>query len=152
VAVLGVLVSGCGDAIAGQSRGGGDGRGHGGERSSNGSEHILERNAKNLQASAFGNGSSIQAQQAAQDTGDPELEELYRMELRALDDKAPMRHYAPVDCPGHADYVKNMITGAAQMDGAILVVTPADDPLPQTRELYRLPGSNGPGDGSGGSC
>src|SRR3979411_2061124 len=44
------------------------------------------------------------------------------------------RHYAHVDCPGHADYVKNMITGAAQMDGAILVVSAADGPIPQTRE------------------
>ncbi|MFY8216254.1 MAG: GTP-binding protein, partial [Chthoniobacterales bacterium] len=43
------------------------------------------------------------------------------------------RHYAHVDCPGHADYVKNMITGAAQMDGAILVVSAADGPMPQTR-------------------
>ena len=50
------------------------------------------------------------------------------------------RHYAHVDCPGHADYVKNMITGAAQMDGAILVVSAADGPMPQTREhTYRLP-------------
>ena len=46
----------------------------------------------------------------------------------------PKRHYAHVDCPGHADYVKNMITGAAQMDGAILVVSAADGPMPQTRE------------------
>src|SRR5919201_1735741 len=44
------------------------------------------------------------------------------------------RHYAHVDCPGHADYVKNMITGAAQMDGAILIVSAADGPMPQTRE------------------
>ena len=44
------------------------------------------------------------------------------------------RHYAHVDCPGHADYVKNMITGAAQMDGAILVVSSPDGPMPQTRE------------------
>src|SRR4051812_1521813 len=44
------------------------------------------------------------------------------------------RHYAHVDCPGHADYVKNMITGAAQMDAAILVVSAADGPMPQTRE------------------
>ncbi|MCG7218613.1 MAG: GTP-binding protein, partial [Candidatus Liberibacter asiaticus] len=43
------------------------------------------------------------------------------------------RHYAHVDCPGHADYVKNMITGAAQMDGAILVVSGADGPMPQTK-------------------
>ncbi|WP_276930026.1 elongation factor Tu, partial [Herbinix luporum] len=78
-----------------------------------------------------------------------------RAEVRAFDtiDKAPEerergitiatshveyetenRHYAHVDCPGHADYVKNMITGAAQMDGAILVVSAADGPMPQTRE------------------
>src|SRR5574344_1641431 len=44
------------------------------------------------------------------------------------------RHYAHVDCPGHADYVKNMITGAAQMDGAILVIASTDGPVPQTRE------------------
>ena len=43
------------------------------------------------------------------------------------------RHYAHVDCPGHADYVKNMLTGAAQMDGAVLVVSAADGPMPQTR-------------------
>src|SRR6478735_7059164 len=61
-------------------------------------------------------------------------------EAKAYDqiDNAPEetanRHYAHVDCPGHADYVKNMITGAAQMDGAILVVSAADGPMPQTRE------------------
>src|SRR4029079_9881597 len=49
------------------------------------------------------------------------------------------RHYAHVDCPGHADYVKNMITGAAQMDGAILGVSAADGPMPQTRETILLP-------------
>src|SRR3982075_1205671 len=48
------------------------------------------------------------------------------------------RHYAHVDCPGHADYVKNMITGAAQMDGAILFVSAADGPMPQTREHILL--------------
>src|SRR5216683_1521420 len=48
------------------------------------------------------------------------------------------RHYAHVDCPGHADYVKNIITGAAQMDGAILVVSAADGPMPQTREHILL--------------
>src|ERR687893_759210 len=48
------------------------------------------------------------------------------------------RHYGHVDCPGHADYVKNMITGAAQMDGAILVVSAADGPMPQTREHILL--------------
>src|SRR6202165_5638302 len=50
----------------------------------------------------------------------------------------PARHYAHVDCPGHADYVKNMITGAAQMDGAILVVSAVDGPMPQTREHILL--------------
>src|SRR3954468_13311311 len=53
------------------------------------------------------------------------------------------RHYAHVDCPGHADYVKNMITGAAQMDGAILVVSAADGPMPQTRQHILLAGQGG---------
>ncbi|MBE0450012.1 MAG: elongation factor Tu [Clostridia bacterium] len=52
--------------------------------------------------------------------------------------ETPARHYAHVDCPGHADYVKNMITGAAQMDGSILVVSAADGPMPQTREHILL--------------
>jgi elongation factor Tu len=52
--------------------------------------------------------------------------------------ESPTRHYAHVDCPGHADYVKNMITGAAQMDGGILVVSAADGPMPQTREHILL--------------
>src|SRR5690606_32158918 len=52
--------------------------------------------------------------------------------------ESTIRHYAHVDCPGHADYVKNMITGAAQMDGAILVVSAADGPMPQTREHILL--------------
>ncbi|MGQ9476901.1 MAG: elongation factor Tu [Candidatus Bipolaricaulia bacterium] len=52
--------------------------------------------------------------------------------------ETPNRHYAHIDCPGHADYVKNMITGAAQMDGAILVVSAADGPMPQTREHVLL--------------
>src|SRR5438445_11887822 len=53
--------------------------------------------------------------------------------------ETPNRHYAHVDCPGHADYVKNMITGAAQMDGAILVVSAVDGPMPQTRGHIRVP-------------
>ena len=52
--------------------------------------------------------------------------------------ESPLRHYAHIDCPGHADFVKNMITGAAQMDGAILVVSAADGPMPQTREHILL--------------
>ena len=58
--------------------------------------------------------------------------------LTAAITKVLARHYADVDCPGHADYVKNMITGAAQMDGAILVVNAADGPMPQTREHILL--------------
>ena len=56
--------------------------------------------------------------------------------------ETPNRHYAHMDCPGHADYIKNMITGAAQMDGAILVVAATDGPMPQTRE-HILAGSSG---------
>src|SRR5439155_24325228 len=52
--------------------------------------------------------------------------------------ETPNRHYAHVDCPRHADYIKNMITGAAQMDGAILRVAATDGPMPQTRELVHL--------------
>ena len=52
--------------------------------------------------------------------------------------KPTNRHYAHIDCPGHADFIKNMITGAAQMDGAILVVSAADGPMPQTREHVLL--------------
>ena len=58
--------------------------------------------------------------------------------LHTLNMKQLTRHYAHVDCPGHADYVKNMITGAAQMDGGILVVSAADGPMPQTREHILL--------------
>ncbi|MBI4544941.1 MAG: elongation factor Tu [Gemmatimonadetes bacterium] len=68
---------------------------------------------------------------------------LKALECESKDPNAPeyeseRRHYAHVDCPGHADYVKNMITGAAQMDGAILVVSAADGPMPQTREHILL--------------
>src|SRR3954471_10851389 len=52
--------------------------------------------------------------------------------------ESPKRHYAHIDCPGHADFIKNMITGAAQMDGAIVVVSAADGPMPQTREHVLL--------------
>src|SRR2546428_2932309 len=55
-----------------------------------------------------------------------------------LEYETAKRHYAHVDCPGHADYIKNMITGAAQMDGAILVVSAPDGPMPQTREHILL--------------
>src|SRR5438309_4526247 len=55
-----------------------------------------------------------------------------------VESESDQRHYAHVDCPGHADYIKNMITGATQMDGAILVVSAADGPMPQTREHVLL--------------
>src|SRR5258706_1938006 len=55
-----------------------------------------------------------------------------------VEDQTDKRHYAHVDCPGHADYIQNMITGAAPMDGAILVVSAADGPMPQTREHILL--------------
>ncbi len=58
--------------------------------------------------------------------------------IRHVEYETDARHYAHVDCPGHADYIKNMITGAAQMDGAILVVSAADGPMPQTREHILL--------------
>jgi elongation factor Tu len=58
--------------------------------------------------------------------------------IRHVEYETAKRHYAHVDCPGHADYIKNMITGAAQMDGAILVVSAADGPMPQTREHVLL--------------
>ena len=61
-----------------------------------------------------------------------------RSRLRTLSTTQTDRHYAHVDCPGHADYVKNMITGAAQMDGAILVCGATDGPMPQTREHILL--------------
>jgi elongation factor Tu len=58
--------------------------------------------------------------------------------LLTLSIQTENRHYAHVDCPGHADYVKNMVTGAAQMDGAILVCAATDGPMPQTREHILL--------------
>src|SRR5438094_4981991 len=58
--------------------------------------------------------------------------------IRHVEYQTEARHYAHVDCPGHADYIKNMITGAAQMDGAILVVSAPDGPMPQTREHILL--------------
>jgi len=62
---------------------------------------------------------------------------------RACEYETKNRHYAHVDCPGHADYIKNMITGAAQMDGAILVVAADDGPMPQTRSTFCWPVRSG---------
>ena len=72
------------------------------------------------------------------DKAPEERERGLQLILPTLSMKLAERHYAHVDCPGHADYVKNMITGAAQMDGGILVVSAADGPMPQTREHILL--------------
>src|SRR5439155_4788802 len=81
------------------------------------------------------------AQERAYDSIDNEWEEKARgitIATAHVEYETEKRHYAHVDCPGDADYVKNMITGAAQMDGAILVVSAADGPMPQTREHILL--------------
>src|SRR5687767_12193326 len=72
------------------------------------------------------------------DNAPEERERGITIAIRHVEYQTEARHYAHVDCPGHADYVKNMITGAAQMDGAILVVSAADGPMPQTREHILL--------------
>ncbi|MGN6719686.1 MAG: elongation factor Tu, partial [Candidatus Binatia bacterium] len=72
------------------------------------------------------------------DTAPEERERGVTINIAHVEYETDKRHYAHVDCPGHADYVKNMITGAAQMDGAILVVSAADGPMPQTREHILL--------------
>ena len=72
------------------------------------------------------------------DNAPEERERGITIAIRHVEYETVARHYAHVDCPGHADYIKNMITGAAQMDGAILVVSAADGPMPQTREHILL--------------
>ena len=81
------------------------------------------------------------AQARAYDSIDNAPEEKERgvtINISHLEYETEKRHYAHIDCPGHADYIKNMITGAAQMDGAILVVSATDGPMPQTREHILL--------------
>src|SRR5437660_11395188 len=72
------------------------------------------------------------------DKGTEERERGITIAIAHVEYETEKRHYAHVDCPGHADYIKNMITGAAQMDGAILVVSAPDGPMPQTREHVLL--------------
>src|SRR5512146_28323 len=82
-----------------------------------------------------------QAQYRAYDSIDNAPEEKARgitINITHVEYETDKRHYAHVDCPGHRDYIKNMITGAAQMDGAILVVSAPDGPMPQTREHVLL--------------
>lgn len=84
----------------------------------------------------FGTGAAVAFDQI--DKAPEERERGITISTAHVEYETPNRHYAHVDCPGHADYVKNMITGAAQMDGAILVVSAADGPMPQTREHILL--------------
>ncbi|MBN3523752.1 elongation factor Tu [Paenibacillus apiarius] len=87
-------------------------------------------------AKKYGGGSAIAFDQI--DKAPEERERGITISTSHVEYETANRHYAHVDCPGHADYVKNMITGAAQMDGAILVVSAADGPMPQTREHILL--------------
>src|SRR5499433_907009 len=75
---------------------------------------------------------------ASESQGRRDATKILTIAISHVEYETAARHYAHVDCPGHADYVKNMITGAAQMDGAILVVSAADGPMPQTREHILL--------------
>ena len=75
---------------------------------------------------------------AVTDFMDQERERGITISTAHVEYQTDKRHYAHVDCPGHADYVKNMVTGAAQMDGAIIVVAGTDGPMPQTREHILL--------------
>src|SRR5216117_828495 len=79
-----------------------------------------------------------QVAKASESQGRRDATKILTIATSHVEYESPARHYAHVDCPGHADYVKNMITGAAQMDGAILVVSAADGPMPQTREHILL--------------
>ena len=87
-------------------------------------------------AEAFGSGEAVAFDGI--DNAPEEKERGITIATSHVEYDTPNRHYAHVDCPGHADYIKNMITGAAQMDGAILVVNAADGPMPQTREHILL--------------
>ncbi len=90
--------------------------------------HVLSHSSDNVIAKAF----------EEIDNAPEERERGVTIATTHTDDQTDSRHYAHVDCPGHADYIKNMITGAAQMDGAILVVAAPDGPMPQTREHILL--------------
>src|SRR5690348_12535882 len=79
-----------------------------------------------------------QVAKASESQGRRDATKILTINTAHVEYSSEARHYAHVDCPGHADYIKNMITGAAQMDGAILVVSAADGPMPQTREHILL--------------
>jgi elongation factor Tu len=91
----------------------------------------------NVLAEKFGGGTEARSFESI-DNAPEEKERGITIATSHVEYETENRHYAHVDCPGHADYVKNMITGAAQMDGAILVVSAADGPMPQTREHILL--------------
>ena len=90
--------------------------------------HVLSHSSDNVIAKAF----------EEIDNAPEERERGVTIATTHTEYETESRHYAHVDCPGHADYIKNMITGAAQMDGAILVVAAPDGPMPQTREHILL--------------
>ena len=79
-----------------------------------------------------------QVAKASESQGRRDPTKILTIAISHVEYESPKRHYAHVDCPGHADYIKNMITGAAQMDGAILVVSAVDGPMPQTKEHVLL--------------
>lgn len=87
-------------------------------------------------AKAFGSGAAVEFKNI--DNAPEERERGITISTSHVEYETKVRHYGHVDCPGHADYVKNMITGAAQMDGAVLVVSAVDGPMPQTREHILL--------------
>src|SRR4030088_2969835 len=84
-----------------------------------------------------------QVAKASESQGRRDATKILTIATSHVEYSTPERHYAHVDCPGHADYAKNMITGAAQMDGAILVVSAGDGPMPQTREDILLARQSG---------
>jgi elongation factor Tu len=79
-----------------------------------------------------------QVAKASESQGRRDATKILTIAISHVEYETEKRHYAHIDCPGHADYIKNMITGAAQMDGTILVVSAADGPMPQTREHILL--------------
>ena len=94
-----------------------------------------------ISADKFGNTKYIaydEVAKASESQGRRDATKILTIATSHVEYESSLRHYAHVDCPGHADYVKNMITGAAQMDGAILVVSAVDGPMPQTREHILL--------------
>src|SRR4030043_336210 len=85
------------------------------------------------QAKSYDEGAKAAAKMSRRDAT-----KILTVALSHVEYESEKRHYAHIDCPGHADYIKNMITGAAQMDGAVLVVSAPDGPMPQTREHVLL--------------